>query len=155
MKNVKSLKEKPFYRLIIPESVMILALTDNKKIILVRQYRQSVQSFTLELPCGQIDPGESPKQAVTRELFEETGYVCKRLNYFGRGLGWIDRSSSGVHLFYGQGAVKKEGYKYNKNMRAVPVSKKEFRRLVLNGDFRQMQGFALLYLAKWKFGLEI
>lgn len=153
--NIKSLNKKPFYRFIIPNSVIILATTKAGKLILIRQYRVSAESYTLELPCGQIDKGESPREAAIRELYEESGYVCKKFNLLGVGVGWMDRSKSKVHLFYGQGAVRKKGFKSEEDIEAIPVSIKKFKRLALNGSFKQLQSFALILLAKWKFGLKI
>lgn len=152
---IKSFSEKPFYRFIIPNSVIILTLRKDKKILLIRQYRQSVESYTLELPCGQIDKNESPRKAAIRELYEETGYVCKKINFLGVGKGWLDRAKSNVYLYYGQGAARKKGFKPKEKIKVVPVSVKEFKRLAINGDFKQLQSFAPILLAKWKFGLEI
>ena len=43
--------------------------------VLVRQFRPPLDTATLELPAGLIDPGETPSQAAERELCEETGLV--------------------------------------------------------------------------------
>lgn len=153
--HIKSLRKKPFYRIIIPNGVMILALREDGKILLIRQYRPSIESYTLELPAGQIDKNESPRKAAVRELYEETGYVCKKINFLSVGMPWIDRAKSKLYLFYGQGAVKSKGFKPEENIRVVPVSTEEFKRLAINGDLQQLQCFAPVFLAKWKFGLEI
>lgn len=153
--RIKSLNGKPFYRIVIPNGVMILALRADGKILLIRQYRLSVESYTLELPAGQIDKNESPRKAAIRELYEETGYVCEKLNFLGVGAPWIDRATTKLYLFYGQGAVRKKGFKPEENIQVVPVSAEKFKRLAINGDLQQLQSFAPIFLAKWKFGLEI
>jgi 8-oxo-dGTP pyrophosphatase MutT (NUDIX family) len=56
-------------------SVLVVALTPDKKLVLVRQYRFPVESFAVELPGGVVDPGESASEAVGRELLQETGYA--------------------------------------------------------------------------------
>jgi ADP-ribose pyrophosphatase len=47
------------------------------EIVLIRQYRYSVDEDLLELPAGRIESGEDPLHAATRELTEETGYRAK------------------------------------------------------------------------------
>jgi len=55
-------------------AICVLALTKNNKVILARQFRPGPNEIILELPGGGIEKGETPKQAIERELLEETGY---------------------------------------------------------------------------------
>ena len=52
----------------------VVPVTDDGKVVLVRQWRQPLNSFTLELPSGGVDEHEDPRKAAERELFEETGF---------------------------------------------------------------------------------
>ena len=55
-----------------PGSVSILALDDQQRVLLVRQYRHPVRQRLWELPAGLLDvPGENPLHAAQRELYEE------------------------------------------------------------------------------------
>ena len=56
-----------------PGAVVIVPLTDDSRVRLVRQYRSAAGEFLLELPAGTLEPGESPAVAAPRELAEETG----------------------------------------------------------------------------------
>jgi len=56
-----------------PGAVVIIPLTDDGRVRLVRQYRSAAGEFMLELPAGTLEPGESPAAAAPRELAEETG----------------------------------------------------------------------------------
>lgn len=55
------------------DGVVIFAVDDRDRVVLVRQYRYPVGRFVYELPAGLVEPGEDPRQAAVRELFEETG----------------------------------------------------------------------------------
>lgn len=67
-------------------SVAILAVTDDDKVVLVRQYRYPIDEQVWELPAGRLDPGERPSDAARRELEEETGLspaqLAPLLTYF-------------------------------------------------------------------------
>ena len=58
--------------------VTILALTTDRQVILVRQYRYGADSIHLELPAGMLIEGEAPQECALRELAEETGYEVAR-----------------------------------------------------------------------------
>jgi 8-oxo-dGTP pyrophosphatase MutT (NUDIX family) len=53
--------------------VSVVALTEDGRIPLVRQFRPALERFTLELPGGLRDANEDPEASAMRELFEETG----------------------------------------------------------------------------------
>lgn len=55
------------------DAVAICALTEDDKMVLIRQYRYAIGDYIYELPAGLIDDGENVYEAAKRELFEETG----------------------------------------------------------------------------------
>jgi len=65
----------PYYVLEYPNWSNAVAITEEGKILLVRQYRHAAQIISLELPGGVIEKGENPKDGIKRELLEETGYL--------------------------------------------------------------------------------
>ena len=62
-----------FYLLDSPDWVNVIPLTADGKVILVKQYRFGTKEFSLEIPGGMLDPGDTPASAASRELLEETG----------------------------------------------------------------------------------
>ena len=63
--------------------VNVVAMTPDKNVLLVRQYRFGSGKITTEIPAGLIDPGENSKDAAIRELREETGYTGNNWQYLG------------------------------------------------------------------------
>ena len=59
-----------------PGAVMIVALLDDGKVVLERQYRYPVHAVMIEFPAGKLDDGESSLACAQRELHEETGYTA-------------------------------------------------------------------------------
>jgi len=55
-------------------AVCVLAITKNQQVVLAKQFRPGPEKILLELPGGNIEKNETPKQAAKRELLEETGY---------------------------------------------------------------------------------
>lgn len=70
--------EHDFFCIDSPSWVNVIAVTQDERIVLVRQYRHGSQSMTLEIPGGLVDPGETPADAALRELREETGFAAPR-----------------------------------------------------------------------------
>jgi ADP-ribose pyrophosphatase len=60
-------------------SVVVLARSDDGRIVLVRQYRYAVRQFLWELIAGGVERGERPLAAARRELFEESGYRANKV----------------------------------------------------------------------------
>ncbi len=65
------------------DSANIVAVTPKDEILFARQYRFGIEAYTLELPGGIVDDGESHQVAARRELAEETGYVGDHWTYLG------------------------------------------------------------------------
>ncbi len=66
-----------------PDWVNVVAVRDDRRVVLVRQWRYGVERTTLEIPGGMVDPGEDAAAAASRELEEETGYRAARLEHLG------------------------------------------------------------------------
>ena len=60
----------------------VVAVKDNGKLLMVRQYRNALDRYTLELPAGKVDRPDEPRiECASRELEEESGYRCDNLQY--------------------------------------------------------------------------
>ena len=62
-----------------PGAAVILALTNDKKVVMIRQFRKPAEEVLWELPAGTIEPGEDLENCARRELEEETGYYPRKI----------------------------------------------------------------------------
>lgn len=62
-----------------PGAVVLLPITSDGRVVMIRNHRVSVDQTLLELPAGTIEQGDSPEQTAARELIEETGYRAAEL----------------------------------------------------------------------------
>jgi ADP-ribose pyrophosphatase len=82
-----------------PGAVALIPITNEGKIILVKQYRKSLNRTLIEIPAGRIEVGEDPKITALRELEEETGYGARKVTYiqsFATSPGFADEI---IHLY--------------------------------------------------------
>lgn len=70
-------KTHDYFVMELADAVNIVALTPDRRVVLVRQFRAGSGRDSLETPGGLVDPHESPSDAAVRELREETGFVGK------------------------------------------------------------------------------
>jgi ADP-ribose pyrophosphatase len=85
-----------------PGAVVVIALDEEDRVALVRQYRHAVNRYLLELPAGGLEPGESPLETAQRELREEVGVeasVWTRLGCFFSSPGFANEM---LHVFLAQ-----------------------------------------------------
>ena len=77
----------------------VVPVTGGGDVVLVRQWRQPLAAFTLELPSGRVDADEAPERAARRELVEETGYRAEELEHLVSVHTSTGRSTEVCHLF--------------------------------------------------------
>lgn len=92
-----------------PQSVMVVAVTPEKKLVLVRLYRHNIQQDAYELPAGAADKTDaSPLDAARRELLEETGYAADSFIDLGAYYVLPGETNRWVHYYLATDAIKTE-----------------------------------------------
>ncbi|MDX3231585.1 NUDIX hydrolase [Streptomyces sp. ME19-01-6] len=96
-----------------PGSVAILALDDEDRVIVVRQYRHPVRQRLWEIPAGLLDvPGENPLHAARRELYEEAHVKAEDWRVLTDVYTSPGGSDEAVRIFLARGISDAEGERY-------------------------------------------
>ncbi len=74
--------EKQITRLYRPDGVHIIALTENGKILLLKEFRPFYGTYIYMLPSGRVDKENDHREGAQRELREETGFRAEKLEHF-------------------------------------------------------------------------
>jgi len=116
--------------------VGILALTEDGRVPLIRQYRPCVEDFTWEFPGGTVDAGEQPAEAAEREIVEETGLSVRQLVFLGEyfpDTGRLQMSSFGYFARVSN-PIPNLNIEIGLELRLVSVD--DLNRMILSGQFR-------------------
>jgi ADP-ribose pyrophosphatase len=74
---------EPYYVVSTSDYVVIVALTNEKDLLFVKQYRPALNEQTIELPSGHVEDDQTPQEAAHAELFEETGHQAVKMELLG------------------------------------------------------------------------
>ena len=136
-----------------PDGVIIYALYGPKrdKVVMVRQYRFSVDDYVYEFPAGLVDAGETYGQAGARELKEETGLdftPVKADEMYSKPLfttiGMTDESCATVYG-YASGKISKGGLEDNEDLEVIIADRKEVRRILKEENVSINCGYLLMH----------
>jgi ADP-ribose pyrophosphatase len=86
-----------------PGAVMIIALLDDGRLVMERQYRYPVKQVMIEFPAGKLDAGEDRLACAQRELLEETGYRAKEWAHAGVLHPVISYSTEFIDIWFARG----------------------------------------------------
>lgn len=89
-----------------PGAALAVPITENNKVIILRQYRFSVSRYLLEFPAGTLEAGESPLISIQREIQEETGYSANKWNQLGVLVPAPGYADEEIHFFLARGLNK-------------------------------------------------
>jgi ADP-ribose pyrophosphatase len=130
------------------EYTAVLAVTEDGRVPLVRQFRPAVEELVLELPSGSVDPGETPEDAVRRELLEETGFAASEIVQLGSFLIDSGRMETRQSAFFApRVSVVADGPRTDEPLELTLVDVRELLRLVSIGEFRLLPHIAIVALA--------
>jgi ADP-ribose pyrophosphatase len=145
--------QAPYYSISATDYVCTVAVTPERELVLVRQYRPAVERFTLELPSGHVDPGEAPVQSATRELMEETGYTAsapaEQIAVLNPDTG---RLCNKLWIYFAADVTRRSEYQAEAGIEVVRMPLKEFPECMVEGKFDHALHVAALSLTLYKKG---
>jgi len=139
----------PYYVYEFPEWATAFALTEDNKVIMVRQYRHPVGEVIIELPGGCVDDADKDYQtAIARELLEETGYTFTSYESLGKISPNPSTNTNWMHMFLAKGGKKVGEQKLDHNEEIIVelYTIDELKRLVKKNEIVQaMHVTCILY----------
>ncbi len=145
--------EKEIYHTIKPpDYVTALTLTKENKFIILKQYRPAVEDYTYELPSGHMEHGETPVQAIMRELREETACEAGEVRLLGELIPDTGRLENRLWAFY----ISNIELKYipapekNDGIEVFIVSYAELLQMINTGRLNHALDLSVIALAIFK-----
>lgn len=134
--------------------VTIAAVTEEGRMVMVRQYRKAAGKVVLEAPAGKIDAGEDPLRTAARELQEETGYTAAKLEHLTSFYSSIGYSEEVLHLYLATGLEPgPTAFDENEALEIEEYDLRELKRMVLGKEIEDGKTIAAIFLAAEKMGV--
>ncbi len=133
-------------------AVVMVPVTADRTVLMVRQFRQAVGRELLELPAGTLEEGETPEACARRELAEEVGRAAgrwERLLSFFPSPGTL---SEEMHAFLAQDLRPAAAEREEEDLRVEAIPLTEARRRIHSGEIRDAKSVVGLLVASTYLG---
>jgi ADP-ribose pyrophosphatase len=130
----------PYYVYEFPTWVSALAITEDNKVVMVRQYRHGIRQTIIEVPGGCVDDTDKNfEEAIARELLEETGFEFKNYAYLGKVSPNPSTNTNWMHMYLATGGVRTRDQKldYNEEIEVVLMEMEELKHLLATNQIIQ------------------
>lgn len=140
--------QEPYYALRMTDYVCVVALTENREMVLVRQYRAAVEQYTLELPAGHVESNRRPEEAARCELAEETGFTSPVFEHLGTLFSDTGRHENKMWCYLAAGVKKPPpDFVREEGVDVILVPLDDVFHLISRGEFNHALHLAALMLA--------
>lgn len=145
---------EPYYVLEFPDWCGVVLVTEDEKIVLVRQYRHAIQEVTYEIPGGVIDKTETPEASALRETKEETGYEASAIEFLYKVATNPATNTNYAYFYLATGAkpVTAQQFDAFEDMDVLTFSKTEIFALLRENKLLHAAHIGALYAAFEKLG---
>lgn len=124
-----------FYTVRIQDAALIVALTEDNRVLLKTEYRYACGCDVIECPAGMVEEGEDPMITAERELYEETGYKSDDWTYLGPTWESTSKLTNTMHLYLARNCLKvsSQHLDINEHMTVTAVPLEEAVNMVMSG----------------------
>jgi len=140
-------RTEDYYALQQPDYIAIVAITPSGRIPLVRQYRPAVERYTLELPAGTLEPGESPLECCQRELQEEVGLTAVHIRLVGSYIPDTGRLGNRQHVFHVETNEPAADFVQEPGIEVRFHTPQELQKMIENAQFDHLLHVSAVYLS--------
>jgi ADP-ribose pyrophosphatase len=134
-----------------PGGALAVPVTDEGKLVLVRQYRFACEGRILEFPAGTLEVNESPEVTIRREVEEETGYRAHRWQSLGQFFLAPGYSDEVIYAFLAQDLEKLEippAQDEDEDIETVLMTPEELEAAILAGEPVDAKSISAFFLAR-------
>ncbi len=145
----------PYYVYDFPTWVGAVPVTEDGKIVMIRQYRHAVGEVCIEIPGGCVDAADKNfEEAIAREILEETGYSFSSYDYLGKISPNPSTNSNWLHMFLARGGKKIAEQKLdgNEEIEVLLLSIDELKQLLKENKIVQSMHVSCMFYALEKMG---
>lgn len=131
---------------------MIVAVTKDKKVVFVRQYKHGAGGIIIELPAGRVRKGNTPEEEAKVELEEETGFVAHRLEELGYMYGEPSKDTFRTHGFLVRNIEiqKEQKLEETEDIEVLLIPVHEIDKMIISGEIQATDTIAIYRLAQLK-----
>ncbi|MBW3698136.1 NUDIX hydrolase [Vibrio sp. T187] len=133
-----------------PGAAVILPITSQNRVVLINQFRPSLNKWLLELPAGTKEQGETPLECASRELEEETGFSASEFITLGQVTPLAGFCDEIQHLFVAKGLDHTSRYECDDDevIEVIELTIEELENKIKNDQITDAKTIACLSKAK-------
>jgi len=132
----------------------IVPMDSDGKIVMVRQYRNAVDEYTLEIPAGGLNQGEDMKTCAARECEEETGYRAGKVEHLLDLYTTVAFSNEKIGIYYTTDLIKtSQSLDEDEYVNVEKYTMDELVQKIFSGEIKDAKTIAALLAFKIKMNL--